>query len=125
MKTFNSRNTPPAVGPYSHAVIANSLVFLSGQIGLDPQTGNMVEGGIAEQTTRALKNLETILTDCGSSFDKVVSTSCFLTNISDFQEFNEIYAKFFDTHKPTRTTVEVSNLPKSALVEISLIAQAK
>lgn len=122
-KNVNSQKAPKVVGPYSHAVISNNLVFCAGQIGVDPATGNLAPEDIESQTKQTIINLQSVLEEAGSSLDKVVSVNCFLKNISDYQKFNEVYGSFF-TSKPARTTVEVSSLPRNSLVEISVIAEA-
>ncbi len=113
---------PKAVGPYSPAVSANGFLFLSGQVGLDPSTGSLVEGGIEPQTTQALKNLAAVLSHAGSSFDRVVKTTIFLTSMSDFQVVNTVYAAILGNHRPARSTYAVAGLPLGALVEIEMIA---
>jgi 2-iminobutanoate/2-iminopropanoate deaminase len=115
-------NAPGAIGPYSQAIKANGFVFASGQVPLDPATGKMVEGGIGEQTERALNNLKAVLEAAGSSLDRVVKTTVFLADLGDFVEMNEAYGKFFGEHPPARSTVEVSRLPRDARVEIDVIA---
>ncbi len=122
MKTLNSANAPAAVGPYSHAVFSNGLVFVSGTMPIDPATGTLKGTTIAEQTEQVVKNLTAVLKDANSGLEKVIKTTCFLKNIQDFKVFNEIYAKFF-TNKPARSCVEVSALPKDALVEIEVVAE--
>jgi len=123
LKVIKTKGAPEAIGPYSQAIIAGGLVFCSGQIGLEPKTGKLVEGGIVDQTERAILNLKAVLEAAGSSLGNVVKTTVFLKNIADFQPMNEIYANYF-LGKPARATVEVSNLPKDALVEIECIAKA-
>ena len=113
---------PKAIGPYSQAIRANGLVFVSGQIRFDPETAAIVNGGIAAQTDRALRNVAAILTAAGSSMDKVVPCTVFLTNMSDFSSMNEVYATFFPEDPPARTTVAVAQLPKDALIEIQVTA---
>jgi 2-iminobutanoate/2-iminopropanoate deaminase len=115
-------NAPGAIGPYSQAIKANGFVFASGQVPLDPATGKMVQGGIGEQTERALKNLKAVLEAAGCSLDRVVKTTVFLADLGDFVEMNEAYGKFFGEHPPARSTVEVSRLPRDARVEIDVIA---
>jgi 2-iminobutanoate/2-iminopropanoate deaminase len=122
MKKVHTDKAPKAVGPYSQATISNDLVFCSGQIGLDPITNNLVGDDIVSQTEQTLKNLKAVLEQAGSSLNKSVKTTCYLKNISDYQKFNEIYEKYF-IGKPARATIEVSNLPKGALVEIDVIAE--
>jgi 2-iminobutanoate/2-iminopropanoate deaminase len=113
---------PKAIGPYSQAVKANGFVFLSGQIALDPQTQQVVEGGIAPQTERVLENLKGIVEAAGSSMHHVVKTTVFLADMNDFATMNEVYARYFTTHQPARSTVEVARLPRGVSVEIDLIA---
>jgi 2-iminobutanoate/2-iminopropanoate deaminase len=115
---------PNAIGPYSQAVRANGFVFCSGQIPLDPQTGQFVEGGIRAQTEQVLRNLMAVLEAAGTSLDRVVKTTVFLSNLNDFGAMNEVYARFFDENCPARSTVEASRLPRDARVEIEAIALA-
>lgn len=122
MKTIHTENAPAAIGPYSQAVESGNLVFTSGQIPLDPKSGNIVAGGIKEQTKQACENLKAILEAAGSSLEKAVKTTCFLKSISDFADFNEVYAGYF-TGKPARSCFEVGALPKGALVEIEVVAE--
>lgn len=113
---------PAAIGPYSQAVLAGNLVFTSGQIPLNPESG-LIEGqNITEQTHRVCKNLEAVLTAAGSSLKKTVKTVCFLSNMADFTAFNQVYAQYF-TEKPARSCVAVKNLPKGALVGVEVIAE--
>ena len=113
---------PKAIGPYSQAVRANGFLFTAGQVALDPDTGELVAGGIAEQTTRALENLRAILTAAQSDFSRVVKTTVFLVDMADFTAMNEVYARVFGEHRPARSTVAVAALPRGARVEIDLIA---
>ena len=115
-------NAPKAIGPYSQAIRAGELVFCSGQIALDPATNTVVEGDVARQTERVLKNLSAVLWQAGSSIDKVVKTTVFLKTMNDFAAMNEVYGKFFAKQPPARSTVEVARLPKDVLVEIDVIA---
>ncbi|MBP7600298.1 MAG: RidA family protein [Thermoflexales bacterium] len=115
-------SAPQAIGPYSQAIVAQGLVFCSGQIPLDPATGNVVEGGIDEQTHRVLKNLTAVVEAAGSTMAKVVKTTVFLQSMSDFAAMNAIYATYFPAPAPGRSTVEVARLPRSVLVEIECIA---
>lgn len=121
-KIVATKEAPQAIGPYSQAIKAGGFVFVSGQIPLVPATGEMVQGGIEVQTEQVLKNLAAILKAAGSSLDAVVKTTVYITNIADFAKVNEVYAKFFVKDCPARVCVEVSNLPKSALIEIDVIA---
>ena len=123
MRIINTDKAPKAIGPYSQSVISNGFIFVSGQIALDPATNSLISGGIEEQTLRVLENIEAILEAAGSSKEKVVRCDVFLTDLKLFPDFNKAYEKFFGGHKPTRVTVEVSSLPKGALVEISAIAE--
>ena len=113
---------PKAIGPYSQAIRAGSLLFVSGQIPLDPATGAMVEGDIAAQTRRVFANLEAILEAAGASFDNVVRTTVYLADMNDFATVNQIYGTYFSSPAPARATVQAARLPKDARVEIDLIA---
>jgi 2-iminobutanoate/2-iminopropanoate deaminase len=113
---------PKAIGPYSQAIRANGFVFLSGQIPLDPNSQQVVEGDIAVQTERVLENLKGVVEAAGSSIQRVVKTTVFLADMNDFAAMNEVYSRYFGAHKPARSTVEVSRLPKNVRVEIDLIA---
>jgi 2-iminobutanoate/2-iminopropanoate deaminase len=115
---------PKAIGPYSQAIKANGLVFLSGQIALDPATQQLISGDVAAQTERVLQNLAGILTAAGSSLQQVVKTTVFLKNMSDFAAMNDVYGRYFTQAPPARSTVEVARLPKDVLVEIDVIALA-
>lgn len=117
-------SAPQAIGPYSQAIVAQGLVFCSGQIPLDPATGNVVEGGIDEQTHRVLKNLTAVVEAAGSTMAKVVKTTVFLQSMSDFAALNAIYATYFPAPAPGRSTVEVARLPRNVLVEIECVALA-
>jgi len=116
---------PTAIGPYSQAIRSGNLVFLSGQIPLDPQTGNIVEGDAAVQTARVLQNLSAILEAAGSSLGQVLKTTVYLKDLADFGMMNEVYARFFDDTPPARATVEVARLPRNVSVEIDLIAEVE
>jgi 2-iminobutanoate/2-iminopropanoate deaminase len=116
---------PAAIGPYSQAIRSGNLVFLSGQIPLDPQTGNIVEGDAAVQTARVLQNLSAILEAAGSSLGQVLKTTVYLRDLADFAMMNEVYARFFDDTPPARATVEVARLPRNVSVEIDLIAEVE
>ncbi len=122
MNKIHTEKAPAAIGPYSQAISAGSFIFTSGQIALDPQTGAMVEGGVKEQADRVCKNLSAVLESAGSSLDKVIKTTCFLSDMADFAEFNEVYAQYF-INKPARSCVAAKALPKGALVEIEVIAE--
>ena len=120
MKTLETKNAPAAIGPYSQAKMVNNFVFASGQIPVDPATGNIPEG-IAAQAEQSCKNVGEILKAAGSGYDKVVKTTCFLAEIADFAAFNEVYAKYF-VSKPARSCVAVKDLPKGVLCEVEAIA---
>ncbi len=113
---------PRAIGPYSHAVKAGGLIFLSGQIPIEPSSGNLLKEGIALQTRLVLENIRGILEDAGSTLKAVVKTTIYLKDISEFQVVNEVYKEFFHVDPPARATVEVSNLPRGAGIEIDVIA---
>ncbi|MGA9771276.1 MAG: RidA family protein [Blastocatellia bacterium] len=115
-------NAPRAIGPYSQAIKASGFVFASGQIPLDPQTMQIIEGGIREQTERVMNNLQSVLEAAGSSFDRVVKTTVFLADLNDFADMNEVYGRFFGDAPPARSTVEVARLPRDVRVEIDAIA---
>lgn len=118
----STHRAPAAVGPYSQAIATDGLLFLSGQVGLDPATGILVEGGIEEQTRQVLKNLGAVLLEGKSSYEKVVKTTVYLVDMADFETMNRVYAEYFPTLKPARVTVAVSGLPRGARVEIDAIA---
>jgi 2-iminobutanoate/2-iminopropanoate deaminase len=118
----HSEQAPAAIGPYSQAIAAGGMLFCSGQIALDPKTGSMVPGGVEAQTIQVMKNLGAVLTAAGINFEQVVKTTIYLSDLNDFQAVNTIYAKSFTAIAPARATVEVSALPKGALVEIDAIA---
>lgn len=121
-KIINTSNAPAAIGPYSQAVEANGFVFLSGQIPIDPQTGDFVSGGVREQTEQVFKNIKAILAEAGLSMDNVVKTTVLIASIMDFAEINEVYAAQFTGAYPARSAFAVKDLPKGALVEIEVIA---
>jgi len=115
-------DAPKAIGPYSQGIVTDDLIFLAGQVGLDPKTGGLVEGGTAAQADQAMKNLQAVLKAANSDFDKVVKTTIFLTDINDFAAVNEVYAKYLKQPYPARSTVQVSALPRGAKVEIEMVA---
>ena len=124
LKKVSTNKAPGAIGPYSQAIIYENLLFTSGQISLDPDKGVIVGEDIITQAERVMNNLKAVLEEAGSSFDKVIKTTCFLKNMSDFTNFNEVYSKYF-TSKPARSCVAVKELPKDVLVEVELIAYIK
>lgn len=122
LKTVQTDNAPSAIGPYSQAVVAPPFVFVSGQLGMDPATGDLVGQDLEGQARQALDNLKQILLAAGSSLEKTTVVEVFLTDIQQFAAFNAIYAEYFSTHKPARAAIEVSALPKGACVEIKCTA---
>lgn len=122
IKKIATDKAPAAIGPYSQAIVCNGMVFTSGQIPLNPETGSVDAIGITEQTEQIMKNLSAVLTAAGSSLEKAVKTTCFLADIKDFAAFNEVYAKYF-TEKPARSCVAVKDLPKGVLAEVEVIAE--
>lgn len=122
MKAIHTNNAPAAIGPYSQAIEANGFVFASGQIPIDPKTGNFVEGGIKEQTTQALTNAGNILKEAGTDLAHVVKTTVYLADMADFAAMNEVYATFFSQPFPARSAVAVKDLPKGARVEVEVLA---
>lgn len=121
---ISTRQAPQAIGPYSQGIRANDFLFLSGQIPLDPESGQVLPGDIALQTDRVLKNLQGVLEAAGSSLARVVKTTVYLKDLNDFSKMNEVYAKFFPADPPARATVEVARLPRDVRIEIDLIALA-
>ena len=121
---ISTKNAPAAVGPYSQAVKAGGFIWCSGQIALDPESGVLVSNEIKSQTEQVMKNISAVLAASGATFEDVVKTSCFLADINDFAEFNDVYAKYF-TSRPARSCVAVTALPKGALVEVEVIAKEK
>ena len=115
-------NGPVAIGPYSVGVLAGPFIFASGQLGLDPKTGSLVEGGVESETRQALQNLKAILISGNSSLENVVKTTVFLRDMADFVKMNAVYAEFFSENSPARSTIQVAALPKGAAVEIEAIA---
>ncbi len=121
-KKIATDKAPSAIGPYSQAMVTGNLVFTSGQIPINPETGAVEAVGIVAQTEQVMKNLGAVLTASGSSYQRAVKTTCFLADIGDFAQFNEVYAKYF-TEKPARSCVAVKDLPKGVLVEVEVIAE--
>ncbi len=122
LKKVYTSNAPEAIGPYSQAIICGNMLFTSGQIPINPATGNVEAEGITDQATQVMKNLSAVLAEAGTSFDKVVKTTCFLSDMADFAAFNAVYAEYF-TSKPARSCVAVKTLPKNVLVEVEVIAE--
>ena len=123
-EVVSTDRAPGAIGPYSQAIKAGGMVFCSGQIPIDPATGEFVDGGVAEQTEQVFKNLIAVLEAAGSGLEGVVKTTVFLADMNDFVAMNEVYAKYFATNKPARATVQAARLPRDAKVEIECIALA-
>jgi len=124
MESIQTKHAPQAIGPYSQAIKANGLIFASGQIPLDPETMQMIEGDIRAQTERVLTNLQMVLEASGTSLRQVVKTTVYLADMNDFAAMNEVYAKFFEENRPARSTVQAARLPRDARVEIDVIAVA-
>jgi 2-iminobutanoate/2-iminopropanoate deaminase len=121
-EVISTKDAPQAIGPYSQAIKANGFVFVSGQVAIDPATQQVIDGDVATQTDRVLRNVSEILEAAGSGLGKVVRSGVFLKNMGDFAAMNAVYGKYFSTAPPARTTVEVARLPKDVLVEIDVIA---
>src|SRR5450755_3250518 len=121
-KTVATGKAPKAIGPYSQAMTYNGMAYLSGQIPLDPQTGQVVEGDISAQTARVLENLTALLAACGSGLDRVVKTTVYIKDMGEFAKMNEVYGKYFAENPPARSTIEAARLPKDVRVEIDAIA---
>ena len=122
MRTVHTPSAPKAIGPYSQAIVTGDLVFTSGQVALDPVTGQLIEGDVQAQTRQVFRNLEAVLQAAGSSLQSGVKAQVFLRSMDDFAAMNEVYAQAFGEHRPARTTVEVSRLPRDARVEIDVVA---
>ena len=122
MEKVYTPNAPAAIGPYSQAITVGNFVFTSGQIPINPASGNIEAADITSQTEQVMKNLGAVLAEAGTSYEKAIKTTCFLADIADFAAFNEVYAKYF-TEKPARSCVAVKALPKGALVEVEVIAE--
>ena len=125
MKAISTQKAPAAIGPYSQAIKVGNLIYTSGQIPIDPATGTFAEGGIKEQTRQSLNNVKAILEEEGLTMDNVVKTTVFMADMGDFAEMNGVYAEFFTEPYPARSAVAVKTLPKGALVEIEVVAEAK
>lgn len=121
LKKIYTKNAPEAIGPYSQAILFNELLFSSGQIPVDPATGEVVQGDITAQAEQVMKNVGTVLAEAGTDFEAVIKTTCFLSDMGDFAAFNEVYGRYF-TEKPARSCVAVKALPKNVLCEVEVIA---
>lgn len=124
MKTINTNKAPEALGPYSHAMVVNNLVFTSGQIPLDTE-GNIVSDDVKEQTKQVLDNLSVVLEEAGSDLNSVVKATIFISDLNEFQQINEVYGSYFSEHQPARSCVEVARLPKDVKVEIEVVGKVK
>ena len=122
LKKVYTSNAPEAIGPYSQAIICGNMLFTSGQVPINPATGNVETEGITDQATQVMKNLAAVLEEAGTTFEKVVKTTCFLADMNDFAAFNAVYAEYF-TSKPARSCVAVKTLPKNVLCEVEVIAE--
>lgn len=122
-KVINTSNAPAAIGPYSQAIEFDGMLITSGQLGLDPATGNFVEGGVAEQTEQVFRNLKAILSEAGYTMDNIIKTTCFLADMGDFAAMNAVYERHFTGTFPARSAVAVKTLPKNGLVEIEVICR--
>jgi 2-iminobutanoate/2-iminopropanoate deaminase len=123
MEILQPKNAPKTVGPYSIAIKSNGFIFISGQLPIIPETGEMIKGDIKKATLVILKNIKTILEESGSSLEKIVKVNVYMLDISKFNEFNEIYAEFLGNHRPARAVIQVSGLPKNSDIEIEAIAE--
>ena len=125
-KIIKVKNAPQPIGPYNQAVVINNLVYTAGQIPIDPKTGELIGGGIAEQTRRALTNLKAVLEESGSSLDSIIKATVFIKNMNDFAGMNAVYGEFIKIETaPARSTIEAARLPKDSLVEIEAVAEVK
>ena len=122
MKKVYTSNAPEAIGPYSQAIICGNMLFTSGQVPINPATGNVETEGITDQATQVMKNLAAVLAEAGTTFEKVVKTTCFLADMNDFAAFNAVYSEYF-TSKPARSCVAVKTLPRNVLCEVEVIAE--
>lgn len=124
-RVVSTDKAPAAIGPYSQAIVVGDLIFTSGQIPIDPATGELVEGGIEAQATQSMENVKNILAAEGLTFDNVVKTTIFLKDMNDFAKVNEIYGKYFSSEPPARSCFQIGKLPKDAMIEIEVIAHLK
>jgi len=125
LKVVQTDRAPKAIGPYSQAIVSGDLIFCAGQVALDPKTGELVSGDIREQTRRVIDNLAAVLETAGSGLDRVTKTTVFLTDFAEFSAMNEVYAERFGAHRPARSTVQISTLPRGARIEVECIAVRK
>ena len=125
LKSVTTDKAPKAIGPYSQAIVAGDLIFCAGQVALDPKSGELVSGDIREQTRRVIDNLAAVLEASGAGLDRVTKTTVFLTDFAEFAAMNEVYAEKFGAHRPARSTVQISTLPRGARIEIDCIAMRR
>jgi 2-iminobutanoate/2-iminopropanoate deaminase len=125
LRSVNTDKAPKAIGPYSQAIVSGDLIFCAGQVALDPKSGELVSGDIREQTRRVLDNLAAVLEAAGAGMDRVTKTTVFLTDFAEFAAMNEVYAEKFGAHRPARSTVQISTLPRGARIEIECIAMRR
>ena len=125
LKVVQTDRAPKAIGPYSQAIVSGDLIFCAGQVALDPKSGELVSGDIREQTRRVIDNLAAVLAAAGSGLDRVTKTTVFLTDFAEFAAMNEVYAERFGAHRPARSTVQISTLPRGARIEVECIAVRK
>lgn len=125
LKVIHTDDAPQAIGPYSQAIVYNGMLFTSGQIAINPKTGNVEAQTIKDQAKQVMENLKAVLTESGANFESVIKTTCFLSDMNDFTVFNEVYGEYFVNHKPARSCVAVKELPKGVKVEVELIAVVK
>ncbi|HYK98114.1 MAG TPA: RidA family protein [Candidatus Acidoferrales bacterium] len=125
LRSVNTDKAPKAIGPYSQAIVTGDLIFCAGQVALDPKSGDLVSGDIREQTRRVLDNLAAVLDAAGAGLDRVTKTTVFLTDFAEFAAMNEVYAEKFGAHRPARSTVQISTLPRGARIEIECIAMRR
>ena len=122
MEIIYSKNAPEPIGPYSQAVLVNGLLYISGQIAINPKTQELIQGSIESETTQVMENIGSILKEASTDFSKVIKSSIFIKNMNDFTKVNQVYGKYFNENSPARETIEVSKLPKNSNIEISCIA---
>ena len=125
LRSVNTDKAPKAIGPYSQAIVTGDLIFCAGQVALDPKSGDLVSGDIRDQTRRVLDNLAAVLDAAGAGLDRVTKTTVFLTDFAEFAAMNEVYAEKFGAHRPARSTVQISTLPRGARIEIECIAMRR
>ncbi|WP_050613445.1 RidA family protein [Bacillus testis] len=125
LEVINTTNAPAAIGPYCQGIKVGNMLYASGQIPINPATGEVVEGGVSEQAKQVMENVKAVLAEAGSSLEQVVKTTCFIVDMNDFAAFNAVYGEYFSEHKPARSCVAVRELPKGVLCEVEVIAVTK